>query len=225
MNDEKQDEKMDEMIRDLARDYHSPPPTPREEMWAAIQAARDEEDVFPISRWQRPRFAWFVGIAAVLMVGIGLGRLSVRPEPAAEAVALREGVPAPMPGGDGGGTAYRVAATQHLGRAEVLLTSFRTEARAGEIDERVGVWAKDLLSTTRLLLDSPAGEDAQLRLLLEDLELVLVQLSHLPAGDATEAAQQEVEMVTDAIEEGGMLPKIRSALEGGTPPAPNEEEL
>ncbi len=219
------DEKMDEMIRDLARDYNSPPATPRDEMWAAIQAAREEEDVFPISRWRRGRFAWAVGIAAVLMVGIGLGRLSVRPEQGGAPVAIQEGVPAAMPGGDGGDTPYRVAATQHLGRAEVLLTSFRTEARAGEIDARVGVWAKDLLSTTRLLLDSPAGEDAQLRVLLEDLELVLVQLSHLPPNDATQAAQQEVEMVTDAIEEGGVLPKIRTALQGGTPPALNEEEL
>jgi hypothetical protein len=160
------------------------------------------------------------------MVGIGLGRLSVRPEqPAAAPVAFEEPVSAPMVGSESGETAYRVVATQHLGRAEMLLTSFRTEARAGEIDERVGVWAKDLLSTTRLLLDSPAGDDPGLKLLLEDLELVLVQLSHLPANDATQEAKQEVEMVTDAIEEGGVLPKIRTALQGGTPPALNEEEL
>ena len=219
------DDKLDETIRDLARDYNDPPPAPREEMWAAIRAARGEKEVIPISRRRDGWLAWGLGIAAVLMVGVGLGRLSVRPEQVAAPVAIRESVPAPMPGGDGGGTAYRVAATQHLGRAEVLLTSFRTEARAGEIDARVGVWAKDLLSTTRLLLDSPAGDDAELRVLLEDLELVLVQLSHLPPDDATLEARQEVEMVTDAIEEGGVIPKIRTALQGGAPPSLNEEEL
>jgi hypothetical protein len=89
----------------------------------------------------------------------------------------------------------------------------------------VAVWSKDLLSTTRLLLDSPAGADPQLRALLEDLELVLVQLSQLPADDATQEAKQEVEMVTDAIEEGGVLPKIRTALQANTPTALNEEAL
>ena len=94
------EEKMDETIRDLARDYDSPPPTPRDEMWAAIQAAREDDVVFPISRWQRVdrgKFAWAVGIAAVLMVGIGLGRLSVRPQPAAAPVAaIEETMPAPL---------------------------------------------------------------------------------------------------------------------------------
>jgi hypothetical protein len=220
------EEKMDEMIRDLARDFNSPPPTPREEMWAAIQAAREDEKVIPLSRWRRDRIAWGVGIAAVLMVGIGLGRLSVRPEGAAVApVAVEETMPAPLVGSESGETAYRVVTTQHLGQAEMLLTSFRAEARAGEIDARVGVWAVDLLSTTRLLLDSPAGDDPELKALLEDLELVLVQLSHLPPNERTQEARQEVEMVTDAIEEGGVLPKIRTALQGGTPPALNEEEL
>ena len=223
------EERMDETIRELARDYNNPPPTPREEMWAAIRAEREEDEVFPLSRWQRidrGRFAWAVGIAAVLMVGIGLGRMSVRPtETVAPVASTPETITAPLAGSASGETAYRVAATQHLGQAEVLLTSFRTEARAGEIDARVGVWAKDLLSTTRLLLDSPAGDDPELKVLLEDLELVLVQLSHLPPNDATVEARQEVEMVNDAIEEGGVLPKIRSALQGDPPPALNEEEL
>jgi hypothetical protein len=218
------DERLDETILEIARDYHTPPPPPREEMWAAIQAAREEEDVFPIFRWRRGWVAWGVGIAAVLMVGIGLGRLSVRPEAAPPMAAVSESLPAPMAGGTGE-TAYRVVATQHLGQAELLLTSFRAEARSGAVDARVAVWSKDLLSTTRLLLDSPAGADPQLRALLEDLELVLVQLSQLPADDATQEAKQEVEMVTDAIEEGGVLPKIRTALQANTPTALNEEAL
>jgi hypothetical protein len=216
-------DRLDDLIRDLSRGYHSPPRVPRDEMWTAIQAAREEE-IHPRFRRYHRWLAWGVGIAAVLMVGVGLGRLSVRPEVAAPPVAAAPSLPMPVAGSTGE-TAYRVAATQHLGQAEVLLTAFRTEARAGEIDARVGVWAKDLLSTTRLLLDSPAGEDPKLRTLLEDLELVLVQLSHLPPDDSTQEAKQEVEMVTNAIEEARMLPKIRTALQGGTPPELNEETL
>lgn len=222
------EDRFDERLRQIAREYNEPPPTPREEMWASIQAARDEEATHRFSPRHRGWIAWGVGIAAVLMVGVGLGRLSVRPADAPPmASASSESIPAPAPGGTGeaGETAYRVAATQHLGRAEVLLTSFRSEARTGDIDSRVGVWAKDLLSTTRLLLDSPAGEDEKLRVLLEDLELVLVQLSQLPPDGSSEEAKQELEMATNAIEQGAMLPKIRTALEGGPTQTNIQEEL
>ena len=34
------DDRFDDQLRDSARDYNTPPVTPREEMWAAIQARR-----------------------------------------------------------------------------------------------------------------------------------------------------------------------------------------
>jgi hypothetical protein len=206
----------DEMIRDAARLYHDPPPTPREEMWAAIEAER--RDARRFTPWYRGWTTWGVGIAAVLMIGIGLGRLSVRP--AAPPIAATAAT-AP----DREETAYRLAATQHLGQAEVLLTSFRTGARSGEVDARVGVLAKELLSNTRLLLDSPAGVDPKLRKVLEDLELVLAQLSQLPADESTRGARQEVQMVNDAIEEARVLPKLRTAIGGVAPPALYQERL
>lgn len=214
------EERMDDLIREIAREYNSPPPAPREEMWASIQAAR-EDAKHVRSPWHRGWTGWAIGIAAVLMVGIGLGRLSVRPEGVPQvATAPAASVPAPDATGE---TAYQVAASQHLGQAEMLLTSFRSEARTGDVDARVGVWAKDLLATTRLLLDSPAGADPKLRVLLEDLELVLAQLSQLPSDGSTEEARQEVEIATDAIEEGGVLPKIRTAIQDGT--SLNQEQL
>ena len=231
------EDRIDDAIREIARDYNTPPPVPREEMWAAIQAAR-AGGAHP--RFARRYNAWVgfaIGIAAVLMIGIGLGRMSVRPTAAPPvAIAPAEATPPSAPAdvplpevrttpGAEGETAYRVAANQHLGQAAMLLTSFRSEARAGDIDARVGVWAKDLLSTTRLLLDSPAGEDPQLRVLLGDLELVLVQLSQLPPDGTTQEAKQEVEMATNAIEQAGVLPKIRTALQGGSSTTLSQEEL
>ena len=217
------DERFDDWIRGLARDQNAPPPTPREEIWAAIRAERHRER-FSGARRYPVWLAAVAGIAAVLLVGVELGRLSVRPGASAPVAATAPSAPT-VPVAGSGPTAYRVVATEHLGQAELLLTSFRTEARSGEIDATVGVWARDLLTTTRLLLDSPAGADPALRRLLEDLELVLAQLAQLPLAPSTDEARMELELASDAIEEAGVLPKIRTALQAGTPPPFNQEEL
>ncbi|HEX2091866.1 MAG TPA: hypothetical protein VHG28_05655 [Longimicrobiaceae bacterium] len=198
-----------EFLREAAREYNPPPPTPREEIWARIERtrARDELQRRRALRSLK-RIWWGVGIAAVLLIGIAIGR-TLRPGGSAPAVA--------------GGAAtqslpYRVAATQHLGQAEILLTSLRSEAAAGSVDEQTVRWAQDLLTTTRLLLDSRAAQDPQLRVLLQDLELVLAQIVQLPAGTAPEeVAEQELELVTEAIEKGDVLPRLRSAIPAGAP--------
>lgn len=217
------DDKLDELIVELAREGNSPPPTPREEMWSEIVAVR---------RFEPRRAAWVnrawlpaaAGIAAVLMLGIGLGRLSVQSESGDAVMTSADGTQIePDPAG---GAAYRLVANEHLGQAELLLTSFRSEAETGEIDARVGVWAKELLTTTRLLLDSPAGEKPELRLLLEDLELVLAQLSQLPATGSTDESRMELQLASEAIEEAGVLPKIRTAIQDDQGIAMlNQEEL
>src|SRR6266850_116299 len=40
--DEMLDDRFDDLLRESARDYNDPPETPREEMWAAMQAKRAE---------------------------------------------------------------------------------------------------------------------------------------------------------------------------------------
>src|SRR3954467_556418 len=95
------DDRLDDQLRDAARDYNEPPETPREEMWAAIQAERagikeaetaeNDLSVLPIRRFRRfpgGPLAWGAGIAALLALGIGLGLLSY-PGPGA--------TPAPLP--------------------------------------------------------------------------------------------------------------------------------
>ena len=115
-----------------------------------------------------------------------------------------------------GSSAYQVAAIQHLTQMEVLLTSFRAEANGGRaMDDQLSVWAADLLGTTRLLLDSPAGDDQRLKRLLEDLEIVLAQIAQL----GPRRAGQEVEMINEAVEWRNVLPRLRSAIPAGSVPA------
>ncbi len=198
------DDRFDRLLREVAQDYHRPPTPPREEMWRAIVATR-------AARRQRrgvwhTTLRWGVGIAAVLALGIAIGRFS-----------------AGHGAGDGGasdrgsGLAYRLAAAQYLTRTEALLTGFRTETRVGEpAAAQFAAQARDLLGTTRLMLDSPAAADVRLRALLEDLELVLAQIAQLPArGDL-----EDVQVITHQLEQRSVLLRLRSAAS----PAPERAQ-
>ena len=85
MNEEEQDA----MIRRLADQALQPPPVPREEIWARVVAARRLDGSAterPLGRATRRlgrrRMLWLVplGIAALLALAFGLGRLSVKRE-------------------------------------------------------------------------------------------------------------------------------------------------
>lgn len=204
------EEHLDDTLRRAALEVNVPPPTPREAIWAGIDAARRND----LARYRRlragGRIRWAVGIAAVLLVGIGLGRWTATP-PGAPSLARYE------PGGSR--LAYQIAATQHLSQAEALLTLTRSSP-ADELDSQTIVWAGDLLTTTRLLLDSQAAADPRLRLLLEDLELVLAEISHLESRpDGGPRAKEDLELVKESIEQGGVLPRLRAAVPSALPAA------
>lgn len=193
------DEMLDARLRELARDYHEPPPPPREEMWAAIAARRAAPRVLV----RRRPWAWGLAAAAVLVVGIGLGRWSARGGPSPDVPAVADApatADAPL----------RVAATQYLTRTEALLTDVRSGSVP--VDAQFLGSARDLLGMTRLLLDSPLAEDPQLRGLLEDLELVLAQVAQLePAARGTD----DLDLITDGLNQRGVLPRLRSAIPAG----------
>ncbi len=102
---------------------------------------------------------------------------------------------------------YRLAAMQHLVTTEALLVSLRGDMRTGRKDTTIAVWAGDLLGTTRVLIDSPAGRDPQLKQLLEDLELVLAQISRLP-GARGEAA--DLGLIDDAVRHREIMTRLRA---------------
>ncbi len=210
------DDKFDEQLREAAQDYHRPPATPREEVWARIEAARKAQREEPRVILLRPWARWGLGIAAVFAVGIGIGRWTARDVGVATGPPTSQG--ADDVASETDGLAYRVAATQYLSRTEAFLTDFRTSAHP---DQRFAATAKDLLTLTRLMLDSPVSGDARLRGLLEDLELVLVQITQL--ADGGDAA--EMELITHGLEQRGVLTKLRTAIPAGPAPASAQGEL
>jgi hypothetical protein len=207
------DEPMPDRILALAREHNAPPPTPREEIWLRVQAARrkslEAEGVIPLAprrversaRWMR----WAVGVAALLLIGIGLGRLTVSaPATGPSTVAT---APNPAPSGTRSNLAYTVATVQHLNQVENFLTTLRT---AHGIDSTFNAQARELLSVTRLLQDSP-DLDPRLRRLLSDLEDVLVQIAQFDAA----RGREELDLITDGLEERQVLPRIRTAIPSG----------
>jgi hypothetical protein len=110
---------------------------------------------------------------------------------------------------------YRLAARQTLVQAEALLTSYRAnggQPRDAESVQQAGRWARDVLTSTRLLLDSPAAKDPQFRALFTDLELVLAQIVQL-SGAPLQAGERE--LIERAMHDRDLLPRLRSALPAG----------
>ena len=198
------DDGLGERLEQAAREYHRPPATPREELWARIQAERARRRSAPRVVRLRPWFRWSLAAAAVLLVGVLIGRATVQ---RGAGVALR---PTSAPSD----LAYRVAAAQYLTRTEALLTGFRAESQGGggKLDAQLVTQARDLLLTTRLMLDSPAAKSPRMKALLEDLEVVLAQIATLPSSGDPE----DVRSITQGLEQRGVLLRLRTSVPPGT---------
>lgn len=107
--------------------------------------------------------------------------------------------------------AYRLATAEHLASTETLLATISADAKAGRADTSVAAWARDLLGTTRVLLDSPAGRDPKMARLLEDLELVLAQVAQMPAGRGAE----ELQTIERAVRRRDVMTRVRAAIPSG----------
>ena len=203
------DDRFDELMRDVARDYRVPPEPPLEAMWDEIAharwSARTGAEGFRGTRVARvaPWLAAGIGMAATLMIGIAIGRQGAAGEPGAPVVA------AVADSNDEAVTPYRIATGRHLGQAAALLVSLPGDMQGGRADSTLIEQADDLLSTTRILLDSPAADDPEIQMLLRDLELVLAQVSRL---STRRAAPVDVQLITDAIEERDVLPRLRTVV-------------
>lgn len=264
------DAQFEDFIKRETRDYNAPPAvTPREEMWEAIAAARSTRpagapapDISPIGT-RRPlkRVAPWIGMAATLLVGIGIGRfvmadrsttitIAERPEqgvmaPSASdtsapdsdtaarqpdavsaprlspptqqlAAAPRRSEPTVRPAAlpaatraDGSSPSMRIASREHLERAEALVSIVASIPADALMDSLTGIWAREMLGSTRLLLDSPAGDDPARRRLLEDLETVLVQLVQRSGATA-----EERELLDRTLERTQLLTRLRSGAAG-----------
>jgi len=257
------DPQFDAWIAGVAPTLHAPSAAPRLEMWDAIQAAQKTAaaaaagEIVGVRPLRRSRFLLPVAIAAALLLGIAIDRISLRqtgdvqsPEQVARTPQTKSQPqtqsPAPEVEQRVGATGprtpntapisprtqrdvrtpdanpndpsrlYRLAAVQTLTQAEALLTAYRASGvteRDPIAAKQLGEWGRQVLSSTRLLLDSPAGDDAALRPLLNDLELVLVQIIRLSGAplDANDRA-----LIDDALRARDLLPRIRTAVPAGS---------
>src|SRR5918997_3258653 len=220
------DDRFGDQLREAARSYNAPPETPRDEMWeriVAIRAERKEPEkaestekadkeprVLSFRSFRRSpvrQVSFAAGIAALLALGIGLGRMTAPPQnsPAPTTVATQT---APR----GGEVAYRLAATEHLSQSETFLTLFRASVRQGGNEQLASSTARQLLATNRLLLDSPAATDNRTRLLLQDLELVLAQIAQLSGRPSS----PDLDFITSGLDESGVMSRLRTAVPSGT---------
>lgn len=199
------EEKFEDFLKRTLDELEPVPVPPREAMWAQIDEARRFSRKSPRTTSRRVWLNWGVGLAAMLAVGIGIGRMTAR-----EQVAPIAQTPAAAPTGiRHNQTTYQVAVAQHLNRADALLTSFRTQPAEATPDPQLARFARDLLTSTQLLLDSPAGDDPKVAALLGDLELILAQIASTRITSPEERA-----IIRDGMNKTAVLPRLRATTAG-----------
>lgn len=223
---DEQEDRLDALLRDAAKDYNTPPPTPKAEIWERVSAARASGNrevgnsgegaraIRPLRPTRRSTWPMLVGIAALLALGVAVGRITAPAHPGAlpgTAPATLSAAPSaltpPATRAERGELAEQLATEQHLGRVESFLTEFNTQKAAQDFAPQ----AQELLSTTRLLLDSKRLTDNRTRKLLEDLELVLVQIATLDPKDRRE----DLNFIADGLAQSHLRTRLRNAVPAG----------
>jgi hypothetical protein len=93
------DERFEQFLRDNSADYRSPRgEVPRDDMWKAIQTQRGTGATVPMFHRTAARRWAYVGMAATLLIGVGIGRYAyrVQGEPLPGAVAAAPSLTSPV---------------------------------------------------------------------------------------------------------------------------------
>ena len=208
-------------VKVLQDEYNAAPSVPRAEMWAAIESATglaagptdvEQTDVISLSDRRsalRPWMGWAAAASILLWMGVGIGRMTA-PQvtaPGASAASERSSV------------AVRAIASEHIAETESLLQFVRSDSRrSGTLDQDVGVWGRGLLAKTRLLLDSDADVSPEMRLLLEDLELILVQVTLVAGGELSpDRRREEMNLLNEDLEDQNVMPRLRAVVPAARP--------
>ncbi len=199
------DDKFEEFLDEAAKGYRAPPATPKDQIWTRIQAERANRPApTPVIDLASRRVRWIgplVALAATLMIGIGIGRVTTTATPPTTGGAAADAARA--------NNVVRFAAREHFGQVNALLTDYET----GRIDDDFHADARELLARTRMLLSARRLSDPSTRALLEDLELLLVQVARLapaPTGQADERA-----LIDDNMAERAIRLRLRDAIPAG----------
>jgi len=198
------DKELDGLLHDATHTYRPPPDAPLDAIWQRVEA----QAFTPRSVGRAPGWRTFgAAMAAMLVVGVLLGRTTANRALAVPQSATKDGAPGRLASAVTGDP-YQRTAQEFLGRTAVLLAALPTKGRPGLNDDKLVQQAQQLLGTTRLLLDSPFGRDQGMRDLLEDLELVLAQVARMQPQRPGEA----LTTINEALEERDVVPRIRSAV-------------
>jgi hypothetical protein len=193
------------LLREAARDHHTPPPVPRERIWEGIQRRRRAPRRTALSRVLKANWFWMPAAALILLVGVLIGRETLRVDAERQLGEMQRRF-----NEAGRGEVFAAAAVPFLTRADALLTRYRNGPRDTQDRTEIRDWAGSLLAETRLLLDSPAADDDEMRLLLMDLELTLARIHQAPAGDAAERR-----VITEGLEDRGVMTRLRARIPAG----------
>ena len=205
------EQRLDQLLDDAASTYRTDAPAPGDDLWARIEAeAFDtpmlaQRTVAPTAQKRLP-WAMLSGlIAASLMIGIAIGRMS-------------NGGGAPLADRSVASTAttamivkdqYHQETEEFLGKTAVLLAALPADNGTGDgASAQLVSQAGQLLTTTRLMMDSPVGSDQRMRQLLQDLELVLAQVARLQP----QRQRTEMQFISSALEQRDLVPRLRSAV-------------
>ena len=204
-------DRFEDLLQDALRSYNHPPDEreiPHDAMWRSI-----ELQAFPARR-AAPRYAQWLRIAAALVIGVGIGRMSLmlgrQATTRTRDTMQTRVVERPAPTTELSSPQLDPATSRYLGQAAALLIALPTEANVGRPDQSFMKRANELLLTTRLLIDSQSGNDPAMRNLLEDLELVLVQVVRLQK-EREPSRRTELELIQQALDQRDVIPRLRSA--------------
>jgi hypothetical protein len=174
---------------------------PPADLWPGIRARLAAEAAARPGRATARPIGWVVasgGLAAALVLGIIIGRQSADPgidaagtPVVAEAEITGHVLPA----------AYRRAVGEHLREAETVLVLFNSSV---EPDAGLVGLARELAATSRLLSGSRAGEDPEVRAMLLELELLLMQVARVVDDDPTER-----QVVREGTADEAVLARLR----------------
>lgn len=212
------EERFEKLMRDAKETYRRPPNVDFDALWTGVEreafgdrGSRTADHGLTIDRASHisNRTSRIIAIAATLVIGITLGRLStsigakpaVAPVSTATVASVNTSSAQSLP--------YEEETSKYLGQTAALLIALPSEVKAGRADEQFIGRAGELLSRTRLLLDSPAASDPQMHDLLEDLELVLAQVVRLQ-NDST--SHTELDLIRRALQQRDVIPRLRTAV-------------
>lgn len=179
-------------------------PPPLDRMWEVIEPAAFTAPARRPSRWLRT----LLPLAAMLVIGFGIGRMTPAPSRTSPDGLVEAELPAIPAASASDARPFVGVATNYLERVTALLLTLASESGRGQPVEYKASQARDLLATTRLLMDSPDPIEPQLRVLLEDLELVLAQIARLPARPEA----PDVYLIDQALDQREVIPRLRVYL-------------